>query len=107
MMNYKCCDNLGVCNAIFNIGIYGPHEEVFSVGMLDLVLQTVSSALFTPMVATPAPYVRQIVNVIVYTVVDLADLGVVETMHTWKRVQATTWKKREGKGPINVTETQI
>ena len=73
------------------------------IGMRNLVLHTAPPSLFGSLVTVLSPSVPQPISEATHI---LADLGEVETIRTWKEVQATT-ERRGAKGPMKVLRTQV
>ena len=94
---------LGTKNIIYIMKPQGPDEEVFTIGMRNLVLNTVPPTLFGCLVTIIALHIGQPISEATST---LADLGEVETIRAWKEVQATT-KRRGAKGPMKVLRTHM
>ena len=80
-----------------------PDEEVFTIGMRNLVLHTAPTSLFGSLVTTFAPHVGQPISEATHT---LADLGKVKTIRARRKVQAMT-ERRSAKGPMKVLRTQM
>ena len=94
---------LGMKNIIYNMDPQGPDEEVFIIGMRNLMLHTAPTSGFGSLVNTLAPHLGQPIT---EATCNLADLGEVETMKAWREVQAMT-ERRGAKGPVKVSRTQM
>ena len=67
------------------------------------MLHTAPTSLIGSLVTILALYIGQLISEASHT---LVDLGEVETIRAWKKVQATT-ERRGAKGPVKVSRTQI
>ena len=94
---------LGMRNIIYNMDPCDPNEELFTIGMRNLVLHTGPTSLFGSLVTTLAPHIGQPISEATRT---LADLREVETIRAQKVVQAMT-ERRVAKGPGKVSRTQM
>ena len=81
----------------------GPDEEVFTVGMRNLVLHTTPTSLLGSLVNGLAPHLGQPIREAPHT---LADLGEVKTIRALREVRAMT-ERRGAKGPVKVSRTQM
>ena len=72
-------------NIIYSKDPQGPDEEMFTIGMRNLVLHTATPSLFGFLVTILAPHIGQPISEAIRT---LADLGEVETIRARKEVQA-------------------
>ena len=64
---------LGVRNAIYSPENYGPDEEIFTIGMINTVLQMAPTSLFGSLVAILSPRLEQPISEVTHTVADLGE----------------------------------
>ena len=74
---------MGMKNIIYNMDTQCPNEELFTVGMRNMVLHVASPSLLGSLVTILSLYLKQPINEATHT---LADLGEVETIRKWKEV---------------------
>ena len=94
---------LGMKNIMYNMDHKGPDEELFTIGMRNLVLHTAPPSLFGSLVTILAPHIGQPISEATHT---LADLGEVETIRAQKEVRAMT-ERRGAKGSVKVLRTRM
>ena len=68
-------------NIIYNMDPQGPNEELFTVGMRNLMLLTAPPYLFGSLMTILVPHIGQLMSKATHT---LADMGKVETKHQKK-----------------------
>ena len=85
------------------MGPQEPDEELFTIGMRNLVLHRAPPSLFGSLVTIHSPHMRQSVSEATHT---LADQGEAETIRAQKEVQSTT-ERRAAEGPVKVSRTQM
>ena len=65
---------LGMKNIICNMDSQGPDEELFTVGIRNLVLHSALPSLFGSPVTTLAPHIGQAISEATHTLVDLEEI---------------------------------
>ena len=77
---------------IYNMDPHGSNEELFNIGMRNLVLHTVPPSLFGSLMTILASHIGQLISEATCT---LADLGEVEPVSVWKEVRVMTERRGE------------